>query len=62
MPEPIGTLKDPEVRRERARRGGHARTTLDYHVRQVVEKAPALTPEQVERLRALLPPVGGDAA
>ncbi|WP_432020417.1 helix-turn-helix domain-containing protein [Streptomyces sp. 1222.5] len=30
--------------------------TLDAHIRRIVDAAPALTPEQLERLRALLAP------
>lgn len=31
--------------------------TLEERIRRAVESAPPLTPEQIERLRALLPPV-----
>ncbi|MBG0853813.1 hypothetical protein I2W78_18650 [Streptomyces spinoverrucosus] len=31
--------------------------SLEEHIRRVVENAPAPTPEQIARLRALLPPV-----
>ncbi|MEU6316104.1 helix-turn-helix domain-containing protein [Streptomyces sp. NPDC047009] len=31
-----------------------ASTELDAHIRRIVDAAPALTPEQLERLRALL--------
>ncbi|MEV6049732.1 helix-turn-helix domain-containing protein [Streptomyces sp. NPDC052107] len=40
----------------------HIKTTaptvveLDAHIRRIVDAAPALTPEQLERLRALLAP------
>jgi hypothetical protein len=54
-----GKLKDPAVRHERAKRGGEARTTLDYHVKQVVDRAPELSAEQKDRLSRLL---RGDAA
>lgn len=30
--------------------------TLEEHIRRVVENAPTPTPEQIARLRALLPP------
>jgi hypothetical protein len=57
----IGSLSDPAVRKERARRGGASRTTVDYYVTKVVESAPALTSAQRDRLAALLrPPAGGD--
>jgi hypothetical protein len=46
-----------EQRVERARRAAQARESLDRHVAKVVEQAPALTAEQVERLRGLLTPV-----
>lgn len=45
---------DPDVAHERASKAGRARTTVDYHVRKLVEAAPALTPEQRDRLAALL--------
>jgi hypothetical protein len=31
--------------------------TLEDHIRRVVDSAPTPTPEQIARLRALLPPV-----
>lgn len=49
-----GKLADPEWRRERARRAGVARQSLDAHIAAVVRRAPALTPEQIARLRAVL--------
>lgn len=33
-------------------------TSLDAYVRRIVDAAPALTPEQLEKLRALLAPSG----
>jgi hypothetical protein len=51
----IGPLSDPAVRRERARRARAAQNTIDYHVRKLVESANALSAEQAEQLRALLP-------
>lgn len=59
---PSGKLADPEFRRERARKAAKARTSLDHHVQAVIDRAPALTAEQIERLRALLPaaPDGGE--
>jgi hypothetical protein len=57
----IGSLSDPAVRKERAHRGGASRTTVDYYVSKLVDRAPELTPEQRDRLAALLrPPTGGD--
>lgn len=46
---------DPAWRRERARKGGLARTRLDYHIRAIVARAGKLTPDQVTQLRSLLP-------
>jgi hypothetical protein len=59
MTERIGPLSDPAVRRERASRAGRSRTSVDYYVQKLVESAPALTPEQRDRLALLL---RGDAA
>lgn len=59
MPERIGPLSDPAVRRERAKRARAAQSTSDYYIRKLVESAPSLTPELAEELRALLPPPGG---
>lgn len=50
-----GKLADPAFRRERAQKAAHASHSLDAHIRAVVDAAPALTAEHVERLRALLP-------
>jgi hypothetical protein len=62
MPGPTpaitGTITDPDFRRRRASHAAKARTSLDYYVQQVVDRAPALTDEQVDRLRGLLPPAG----
>jgi hypothetical protein len=55
-----GKLKDPDVRYERASRGGLARTGVDYHIRKLAESANGLTAEQAEQLRQLLP--SGDGA
>jgi hypothetical protein len=49
-----GKLADPEWRRERARKARAAQTPLDHHVNKIVESAPALTPEQCDRLATLL--------
>ena len=45
---------DPEVARERARRGGYARNTPDSHIRSLA--AVTLTVAQKRRLAALLMP------
>jgi hypothetical protein len=50
-----GKLADPAFRTERARRAAATRTSLDHHIQKVVDAAPTLTAEQIERLRALLP-------
>ena len=49
-------LADPEWRHERATKAALARTTLDYHIQQVINRAPALSDELVEELRQLLLP------
>ncbi|MBM2620167.1 hypothetical protein JIG36_32100 [Actinoplanes sp. LDG1-06] len=49
-----GKLADPEFRRERARKAAAARTTLDSHIRAIVDRAPELTAEQAATLRAAL--------
>lgn len=50
-----GKLADPEWRRERARKAGAASNSIDAHIAAIVRRAGKLTPEQAERLRALLP-------
>ena len=57
-----GKLADPEWRRERARKAGKASVSLDAYIGAVVRRAGKLTPEQIARLRALLPePAAGGA-
>ena len=56
-----GKLADPSWRRQRATTAAKARTSLDHHVAKVVESAPALTADQLDRLRQLLPEVKGGA-
>lgn len=51
----------PEVRRERAQKARAAQLSIDHYVQKIVDRAPELTPEQCDRLRALLRPVGGAA-
>ena len=51
------TAADPEFRRARARKAAKARTSLDHYVAKIVEAAPALTDEQIDRLRQLIPAV-----
>ncbi|WP_432019158.1 hypothetical protein [Streptomyces sp. 1222.5] len=47
----------------RNRKGAAARNSLDCYVKQIVDRAPELTDEQMEKLRALLrpAPVSGGA-
>lgn len=47
--------RDPELT---AARRELAAEKLAAHIRRVVDDAPPLTAEQIDRLRALLPPVG----
>jgi hypothetical protein len=44
------------------RKAALRKTRLSLAVKELVDQWPELTPEQVVRLRALLQPVGGDAA
>jgi hypothetical protein len=50
---------DPGVAHERAVKAGRSRTGVDYHIRKLVESAPALNAEQAAQLRALLPAIPG---
>jgi hypothetical protein len=54
MSTSTGVLDDPVWRRERARKAGLARTTTDYLVAQIVERAPQLTDEQAAFLAGIL--------
>ncbi|MFD5078051.1 hypothetical protein [Streptomyces sp. NPDC058371] len=48
---------------ERNRKGGKAvHATLDAYVKRIVDRAPELTDEQIEKLRPLLRPVNGGSA
>ena len=49
-----GRLADPEFRHQRAVKAATARTTLEAHIRSIVDRAPDLTPEQRQRLASLL--------
>ncbi|MGW3022466.1 hypothetical protein [Streptomyces sp. NPDC001221] len=49
----------PEVRRERAQKARAAQLSIDHYVQKIVDRAPELTPEQMDRLRSLLRPAGG---
>jgi hypothetical protein len=57
MPTSTGKLADAEWRRARAAKAGRASQTLDAYITKVVNRAPELNAEQIERLRALLPPI-----
>lgn len=48
-----GTLADPAFRRERARKAGLARTSIDHYIAKVVEAAERLTDDQRDRLAAI---------
>lgn len=51
----MSKLDDPTWRSDRAWKAGKSRTTVDYYIKKLIESAPALTSEQIEKLRALLP-------
>ena len=57
-----GKLADPAWRENRARNAANARTTIEAHIRALVDRAPELTPAQRERLALLLHPGAGDHA
>jgi hypothetical protein len=48
------SLTDPAVRRQRAQDAAKARTTIEAHVKAIVDRAPELTPEQRDKLALLL--------
>lgn len=48
----------PEVRRERAQKARAAQLSIDHYVQKVVDSAPELTPEHIDKLRTLLRPAG----
>ncbi|MER5944167.1 hypothetical protein ABT121_43580 [Streptomyces sp. NPDC001928] len=53
----------PEVRRERARKGAIAANSADTLIKRLAAQAPALTPAQAAKIRALLasvPDTGGE--
>jgi hypothetical protein len=49
-----GKLADPQVRHDRASKARAAQTTTDYYVQKLVERAPALSAEQKDKIAALL--------
>ncbi|WP_158681142.1 hypothetical protein [Streptomyces viridochromogenes] len=53
---------DPEFARDRARKARAAQLSVDHYVKKIVDRAPELTDEHIEKLRTLLRPVGGGAA
>lgn len=55
------TTLTPAQRAERARKAAKSRTTVDAHIRALVDAAPPLTAEQIAQLRQLLPPLEGKA-
>jgi hypothetical protein len=46
----------PARKREQTRAAALRRHSLDSYISSIVRRAPELTPAQVDRLRALLPP------
>ena len=56
MDRPLtGKLADLHGREARARKATNARITLNTHIAAIATAAGELTPEQADRLRALLP-------
>lgn len=53
------TNMTPEERHERAKKAAAARHSVDTTIKQLVEAAPELTAEQIEKLRSLLPMESG---
>ncbi|MFF3204560.1 hypothetical protein [Streptomyces sp. NPDC002962] len=53
---------DPAVAQERARKARAAQLSVDHYVQKIVDRAPELTDEHIQKLRTLLRPVGGGAA
>jgi hypothetical protein len=49
-----GKLADPQWRHERARKAALARTSIDAHIKSIVDRAPELTAAQKDQLRTLL--------
>ena len=47
-------------RLERAREAGRKSQSIDGWITRIVNRAPDLSPEHIERLRAILPPVEHD--
>jgi hypothetical protein len=58
-----GKLADPQVRHERAMRGGQSRTGVDYHLRKIVAAAPdGGIDDWATSVAASLPPLTPDEA
>ncbi|MFJ9018769.1 hypothetical protein ACIRPU_02095 [Streptomyces sp. NPDC102259] len=49
----------PEVRRERAQKARAAQLSVEHYVQKIVDRAPELTSEHLDKLRSLLVPAGG---
>ena len=59
--EPLrGSITDPEFRHKRAAKAGKASQTPRAHIDALVRQAGRLTPEDIARLRQLLPPPGAE--
>jgi len=54
MPALTGSIADPEFRRRRAVHAAKARTSVDHHVKQIVDRAPELTDQQRSQLAVIL--------
>lgn len=66
-PAITGTIQDPEFRHRRAKLAARTRTSLDHHIKKVVDAAPELTSDQRDRLALIFKTAesgdfGGDAA
>lgn len=44
----------PEFTHERAKKAARTRTSFEHHVEKIVERAPALSVDQVSKLRGVL--------
>jgi hypothetical protein len=50
MPRPYRTTLSPEQRTENARKAAQARHSLDTYIQTIVDRAPELTKEQIDKL------------
>jgi hypothetical protein len=62
IPAITGSIRDPEFRTRRATHAAKTRTSVEYHIRKIVEAAPELTDAQKLDLARLLLAGGGDDA